>query len=513
MSILNLPGISVTAGKGETISSQWIGGDWYPSTATSYLDVINPSTEQVIARVPDGTRADARLAVEVAAAAFPAWSATPIRERLAFLERFVDALGEHAGELAELVTEEVGAPTMVARQAQVGLPTAVAASYLEIGEQYAFQTQIANSRVRRAPIGVAACITPWNVPLLMAMQKIVPALIAGCTVVHKPSELTPLSALRIAELAAECGLPAGVLNVVVGTGEAVGDELAGNPGVDVVSLTGSTRAGRSVARRAAETFKHIHLELGGKSASIVLDDADLETAVRATVEQACFNTGQTCLQWSRLLVPQDLHDQAVEIAVDAVSGFRVGAPREPGVHLGPLISAAARDRVRYYISAGIGEGAQLAVGGMDAPAGLDVGYFVSPTVFGDVDPGMLIAREEIFGPVLSVIPTRDESNAVQIANDTAYGLHGAVWSGDEEHAVSVAQQVRTGQVDINGGPFNPFAPFGGVKHSGIGRECGIAGLEAFLETQSLQMPVARAGVIGPRLVSRDAAPGAERSPS
>jgi acyl-CoA reductase-like NAD-dependent aldehyde dehydrogenase len=513
MSILNLQRAPFPVGKGATISSQWIGGDWYPSTATSYLEVIDPSTEQPIARVPEGTRADARLAVEVAAAAFPAWSATPIQERLAFLERFVAALGEHAAELAELVTDEVGAPTMVAQQAQVGLPIAVAASYLEIGAQYAFQTQVANSRVRRAPVGVAACITPWNVPLLMAVQKIVPALVAGCTVVHKPSELTPLSALRLAEIAAECDLPAGVLNVVVGTGDEVGDELAGCPGVDLISLTGSPRAGRSVARRAAETFKHVHLELGGKSASIVLEDADLETAVRATVEQVCFNTGQTCLQWSRLLVPDRLHDRAVEIAVDAASGYRVGAPREPGTQLGPLISAAARDRVRYYIASGISEGARLAAGGIDAPAGLDAGYYVSPTVFGDVDPAMRIAREEIFGPVLSVIPTRDESHAVQIANDTSYGLHGAVWSGDDEHAVSVARQVRTGQVDINGGPFNPLAPFGGVKNSGIGRECGVAGLEAFLETQSLQMPVSKAGVIGPRLVSRDASAEPGRSAS
>ncbi|HEX8768989.1 MAG TPA: aldehyde dehydrogenase family protein, partial [Jatrophihabitans sp.] len=474
---------------------------------------IDPSTEQAIARVPAGTREDARLAVEVAHAAFPTWSATPLQQRLAFLERFVAALGEHADELAELVTDEVGAPTMVAQRAQVGLPIAVAASYLEIGARYAFQSQVGNSQVRRVPVGVAACITPWNVPLLMAIQKIVPALVAGCTVVHKPSELTPLSAFRLAEIAAECGLPAGVLNVVVGTGDEVGDELASNPGVDLISLTGSTRAGRSVARRGAETFKHVHLELGGKSASVVLEDADLETAVRATVEQVCFNTGQTCLQWSRLLVPEHLHDQAVEIAVDAASGYRVGAPREPGTQLGPLISAAARQRVRDYISSGVEEGARLAAGGIDAPAGLDVGYFVSPTVFGDVDPSMRIAQEEIFGPVLSVIPTRDDNHAIQIANDTPYGLHGAVWSADVEHAASVARQVRTGQVDINGGPFNPLAPFGGTKNSGIGRECGVAGLDAFLETQSLQMPVAAAEAIGPRLSAGNAEPDRERRAS
>ena len=501
MSVLDLHSITHATSKGDPIASQWIAGRWQESTATSYLDVLDPSTERVIARVPAGTRADAQLAVTAAADALPAWSATPLRQRLAFLERFVTALGRHADELAELVTEEVGAPTMVARQAQVGLAIAVAASYLEIGARYAFQTQVGNSRVLRVPVGVAACITPWNVPLLMAAQKIVPALVAGCTVVHKPSELTPLSALRLAEIAAECDLPPGVLNVVVGTGDEVGDELAANPMVDLVSLTGSTRAGRSVARRGAETFKHVHLELGGKNASVVLDDADLEAAVRATVEQVCFNTGQTCLQWSRLLVPERLHDRAVEIAADAAAGYRVGPPREPGTQLGPLISAAARNRVRGYIAGGIAEGAELAFGGPDAPAGLDVGYYVSPTVFGRVDPRMRIAREEIFGPVLSVIPTRDEDHAVRIANDTPYGLHGAVWSGDDEHAVRIARRIRTGQVDINGGPFNPLAPFGGLKGSGIGRECGVAGLEAFLDTQSLQMPVDSAEVIGPRLAS------------
>jgi acyl-CoA reductase-like NAD-dependent aldehyde dehydrogenase len=364
----------------------------------------------------------------------------------------------------------------------------MAASYLDIAATYPYEQRVANSLVIREPAGVAACITPWNVPLLLIMQKIAPALVAGCTVVLKPSEITPLNAYALAEIIADCELPPGVFNLVVGDGPVVGAELAANPGVDLVSLTGSTRAGREVARLGADSLKRVHLELGGKNAFVVLDDADLKTAVRANVDQVCFNSGQTCLQWSRLLVPRELADEATEIAAEACDGYRVGDPRDPDTDLGPLVSAAAYERVQGYLARGVAEGARLVTGGPQRPAGLSRGYYVRPTVFAGVSPEMTIAREEIFGPVLSVMPYVDEDDAVRIANDTPYGLHGAVWSADTGRAVAVARRLRTGVVDVNGGPFNLVAPFGGFKQSGYGRECGVEGLEAFLEVKSTQLP-------------------------
>jgi acyl-CoA reductase-like NAD-dependent aldehyde dehydrogenase len=393
----------------------------------------------------------------------------------------------------------VGAPVPVARGAQVGLAIAMAASYLDILPAYDFRTRVANSIVAREPAGVVAAITPWNVPLLLTLQKIVPALAAGCTVVLKPSEITPLNAYLLTEIIAECDLPPGVFNLVIGEGPTVGRELAGNPDVDLVSFTGSVRAGRDITQNAAESVKQVHLELGGKNASIMLDDADLPTAVAATVDQVCFNTGQTCLQWSRLLVPRQRHDEAVAMAAEAAGKYRVGPPTDPQSDLGPLVSAALAERVRGYIRSGIEQGAQVAAGGPDRPAEFDRGHYVRPTVFGNVDPTMTIAQEEIFGPVLSVVPYEDENDAVRIANGTRYGLHGAVWSGDADRALSVAARLRTGLVDINGGPFNVLAPFGGYKQSGVGRECGVPGLEGFLETKSMQLPEDSAELTGPRL--------------
>lgn len=477
----------------------WIDGKPRASADPATVPVIDPATEQVIAVVPAGSPRDVDTAVAAARHAQPGWAGESLAQRVEVLGAVIDLLQAHADELADLVTCEVGAPIRVARQAQVGLALGIARSFLGVAGQHAFQRRIGNSLVVDRPLGVAGCITPWNMPLLLALQKIVPALVVGCAVVHKPSELTPLSALRVAELASDAGLPPGVLNVVVGTGPKVGEALAGHPGVDVLSLTGSTRAGRRVAALGATNLTPVHLELGGKSASIVLDDADLELAVRATVEQVCFNTGQTCLQWSRLLVPRARYAEAVQLAAIAAGSFRVGDPRDPTTDLGPLVSAQARDRVRGYIRAAVDAGAQLVVGGVTAQTGLDRGWFVQPTVLADVTPTMQVAREEVFGPVLSVMAHDGDDDAIAIANDTRYGLHGAVWSASDERALRVGSSLRTGQVDINGGPFNPLAPFGGFGESGVGRECGAAGLEAYLAPTSFQLPDEQAPITGPRL--------------
>ncbi|OKJ29730.1 aldehyde dehydrogenase family protein [Streptomyces sp. CB01580] len=471
----------------------WIGGHWARPLGDGAIDVVDPSTERPLGSVPAGTAADAEAAAAAARQALPRWSATPVSERLGFLERLVAGLSARADELADVLTAEVGAPVAMARRTQVGLAVALAASYLDITRDFAFERRVGNSLVLREPAGVVATITPWNVPLLLTLQKVVPALMAGCTVVHKPSELTPLHAYLLTEVIAECDLPPGVFNLVVGEGPVVGAELARTPDVDLVSLTGSTRAGRAVAAIGAERVKRIHLELGGKNAAILLDDLDdagLESAVRACVDQMCFNTGQACLQWSRLLVPADRHDEVVEFAARCAREYRVGDPRDPATDLGPLVSAAALARVRAAVVRAVEEGARLATGGPGRPEGLNRGYYVSPTVLGGVDPSMAVAQEEVFGPVLSVMPYDGEDEAVRIADGTPYGLHGAVWSANTAHAQRVARRLRTGQVDINGGPFNVRAPFGGYRQSGVGRECGEEGLDGFCEIKSLQLPSA-----------------------
>lgn len=488
-------------------TDQWIGGAWVASEAEGRLVVTDPSTELALATVPAGTARDADLAARAAAAAFEGWAATPLRERAALLRRVVEAMEVRAERFAEVITAEVGAPARMARHTHVGLSLGMAAHCVETAASYAFEERVGHSLVVREAAGVAACITPWNTPLLLTVQKILPALAAGCTVVHKPSEITPLHARLLAEAIAEADLPPGVFNMVVGTGDTVGTALVTHPLVDVVSLTGSTRAGRDVSALGADRVKRVHLELGGKNASLVLDDADLAPAVAATVDQMLFNTGQTCLQWSRLLVPRERQDEAVDLAVRAMEGYVTGDPRDPATDLGPLVSAAAHARVTGYVRRGVEEGgARLVHGGPDRPAGLDTGYYVRPTVFADVDPLTTIAQEEIFGPVLSVIPYDDEEHAVRIVNGTRYGLHGAVWSGDDARAEKAARRFRSGLVDVNGGQFNPAAPFGGFKQSGIGRECGTAGLEAFLETKSMQLPQGAGGqVVGPRLRATEAA--------
>lgn len=467
----------------------YINGNWISPQGRGLIEITNPATEEAIGHIPSGAAEDAASAVSAARAAFEGWSGTSGRDRAELLTKMHQGLAARSEEIACIISSEVGMPIKLSRRIQAGLPAAVMESYARLAGSYPFEERIGNSLVLKEPAGVAACITPWNYPLHQVVAKVAPALAAGCTVALKPSEVAPLSAFILAEIAHEAGLPAGVFNLVTGTGEEVGETLATDPEVDLVSFTGSNSAGRRVAELAARTAKRVALELGGKSASIILDDADLPAAIKGTVAACFLNSGQTCNALTRMLVPESLYGQAAKLAVEAAGGYAVGDPFADTTRLGPLVSARQRDRVREYIRTGIDEGAELLCGGPDALEAMEHGFYVQPTVFGLVQPGMTIAREEIFGPVLAIITYHDENDAVRIANDTMYGLAGAVWSGDEERAVRVARRMRAGQVDINGGNFNILAPFGGCKQSGYGRELGRYGLEEFLTIKSLQFKV------------------------
>jgi acyl-CoA reductase-like NAD-dependent aldehyde dehydrogenase len=464
----------------------YLGGEWVAPAGTGTLEVIDSTSEEVIGSVPEGSVEDADRAVRAARTAFDSWAATPVAERTAYLTEVAAALSARMDELAELITHEVGMPLTLSKLVQVGLPLASFSSAAQIAADFTWEQEVGNSLIVREPVGVVAAITPWNYPLHQIAAKVAPALAAGCTVVLKPSEVAPLNAFVLADIFAEVGLPAGVFNLVTGVGPVVGEALAGHPEVDMISFTGSTRAGRRVSEVASASVKRVALELGGKSANVILDDADFPTAVADGVGKCYLNSGQTCSALTRMLVPRSRLAEAEEIARATAEVFQPGDPFAEGTFLGPLVSAMQRDRVRTYIEKGVGEGARLVTGGAEAPEGLDRGYFVAPTVFSDVTPDMTIAREEIFGPVLVMMPYDTEDEAVAIANGTDYGLAGGVWSGDPARAERVARRMRTGQVEVNGGAFNPMAPFGGYKQSGNGRELGAFGLEEFLEVKAIQ---------------------------
>lgn len=464
----------------------YINGKWVTPSSFQTIDVINASTEEVMATIPDGDASDAARAVAAARAAFDGWSATPAVVRGDFLRKIQEGLKARSDELAAIITGEVGMPLKLSARIQVGSPIANFGYYAKLASKFKWEETVGNSRVVREPVGVVACITPWNYPLHQIAAKLAAALAAGCTVVLKPSEVAPLNAFVLAEVIDAADLPPGVFNLVSGTGPKIGEALVANPDVDMVSFTGSTRAGKRISEVAAATVKRVALELGGKSAAVILEDADLPVAIKGTVMSCFLNSGQTCSAHTRMLVPESRYEEAARIAVEAAKTFTVGDPFGGAAKLGPLISEAQRERVRNYIRKGMAEGAQLLCGGPDAPADLPKGYYVQPTVFGRVDPRSAIAQEEIFGPVLAIIPYHDEEEAVRIANGTPYGLAGGVWAGSDERAQQLAKKLRAGQVDINGGAFNLFAPFGGYKQSGHGREMGAYGMEEFLEYKALQ---------------------------
>ena len=471
----------------QTRDKLYIGGEWVDPQGSEAIEVINPSTEEVIGSIPAGSVEDVGRAVEAAADAFDGWAATSREQRASYLAAIYAGLRECSEEIAATISAELGMPLKLSAQIQAGLPTMHFAAMPGVMEEIAWEEQIGNSRVLREPVGVLGAITPWNYPLNQIAVKVAPALAAGCTVVLKPSEVVPLNAFILAEIIEAAGLPPGVFNLVSGTGPVAGEAVAGHPQVDMVSFTGSTRAGKRVSELASATVKPVALELGGKSPNVILDDADLERAVSDGVAKCFLNSGQTCSALTRMLVPREQLGAVEEIAAATAESFTPGDPFDPGTRLGPLVSEAQRERVRGYIAKGSEEGAKLVTGGAEAPEGLERGFFVRPTVFSEVTPEMTIAQEEIFGPVLAIQPYTDEADAVRIANDTSYGLAGGVWSGSEERAVEVARRIRTGQIEINGGTYNPLAPFGGYKQSGHGRENGRYGIEEMLQVKSLQL--------------------------
>ncbi|MCA1583626.1 MAG: aldehyde dehydrogenase family protein [Acidobacteria bacterium] len=461
-------------------------GAWQSPSGTDTIDVVSSATEETVARVPRGTEEDVQRAVRAACRAFAgAWSDTSPSERAAWLEKLASAMKTRVPAIAESIAHEVGTALGYATKVQVEFPISMIGMNARFIREARLEEELGNSVVIKEPIGVVGCITPWNYPLHQVICKVAPALAAGCTLVLKPAELAPLSAFMLADAAHEIGLPAGVLNIISGPGRVVGEALITHPDVDMVSFTGSLPAGRRIASVAGDGIKKVCLELGGKSAFVVLDDAPLEKAVPAGVNHCMQNSGQTCSAWTRMLVPRAHHDAAVELARGQLAKLVLGDPFDAGTRLGPLASAGQRDSVLGYIDQGRKEGATLVAGG-GRPAHLPRGFFVEPTIFANVDNRMSVAQEEIFGPVLVVVPYDSEDEAVRLANDSIYGLAGGVWAGTPERAMQVARRMRTGQVDINGGRFNVLAPFGGYKKSGIGREIGPLALDEFFQLKSIQ---------------------------
>jgi aldehyde dehydrogenase (NAD+) len=437
--------------------------------------------------VPAGTAQDVDAAVRAARAAFPGWSATPPAERAARLEALTRVLTDRREEIARTVTAELGSPLAFSHAVHAAVPLAVAGSYAKLAAEHPFEETVGNSTILHEPVGVVAAVTPWNYPLHQIVAKVAPALAAGCTVVLKPAEDTPLVAQLFAEAVHEAGLPPGTCNLVTGRGSVAGRALVEHEGVDLVSFTGSTAVGRRIGAAAGGAVKRVALELGGKSANVILPGAELTRAVKVGVANVMANSGQTCSAWTRMLVDGERYEEAVALAAAAAAKYVPGDPLQESTRLGPVVSARQRERVTGYVATGQKEGARLVAGGADAPEGFERGFYVRPTVFADVTPEMTIAQEEIFGPVLCVMRYEDADDALRIADGTAYGLAGAVWSDDRDEAVAFARRMRTGQVDVNGGRFNPLAPFGGYKQSGVGRELGAHGLSEYLQTKSLQL--------------------------
>ena len=463
----------------------YIDGQWLDAESGQTLEVIDPSTEQPFINIAVGNAQDVDKAVAAAAKAFPAFSVTRVNERLALLEEILRVYNLRYEDLVKAVSEEMGAPLHFARDAQVWSGRAHLESTISALKAFSFSEQHGTTRVVREAIGVCALITPWNWPLNQIVCKVAPAIAAGCTVVLKPSEIAPLTGIIFAEILHEAGVPAGVFNLINGTGADVGQPLTSHPNVDMVSFTGSTRAGILVAKAAADTVKRVAQELGGKSANILLEDADFDVAVAKGV-QGCFsNSGQSCDAPTRMLVPAAQHARALQIAKHTAEQLVTGSPQDANTHLGPVISAAQFDKIQGLIKTGIEEGATLVTGGLGRPEGLDKGYYVRPTVFGNVQPQMTISREEIFGPVLSIIPYDTEEQAIEIANDTVYGLAAYVQSTDIERARAVAGRMRAGSVYLNYPSWDTFAPFGGYKQSGNGREYAGWGIHDFLEIKGV----------------------------
>jgi len=467
----------------------YVDGSWIPSTGSTVLAVTDPFTEQVIGTVPDGTVADVDKAATAAAAALPGWAATSLDDRVKACTAIAEGIKARAAEIALSAATEMGAPWQLAVLVQAGLPAVTFASMEDVAAQLEWEWRSGSSLLVRQAVGAVGAITPWNYPLHQIAAKVAPALTAGCPVVVKPSELVPGVAYLLAEIVDGVGLPPGVFNLVPGTGTVVGEAIVSHPDIDLVSFTGSTRAGRRVAELAARAPKRTTLELGGKSASVLLEDlaaAELAGAVAGSLTGCLINSGQTCSALTRLLVPRARLDEVRQLVAAFAQVAVLGNPLAPGTTIGPLVSKAQQERVRGYITDAIADGAELVAGGAEQPADCPTGFFVSPTVL-IAEPGTRIEQEEVFGPVLTVVPYDGEEQALAIANGTPYGLSGAVWAADREHAIAFARRMRTGQVGINGGAFNPTAPFGGFGHSGYGRELGVLGLEELTAVTALQL--------------------------
>jgi betaine-aldehyde dehydrogenase len=470
----------------------YIGGQWIAPTGSATIEVVSPHSEEVIGRVPDGTKADMDRAVAAARDAFDngPWPRMDPADRAAAVGRLADLYAAKLGDVAELITAEMGSPITFSQLAQAPQPQMMLSYFADLGRTFIWEDErpgmFGPVTVRREPVGVVAAIVPWNVPQFTIMTKLPAALVAGCTVVIKPAPETPLDAYLLAELIDQAGLPAGVVNIVP-AGREVGEHLVSHPDVDKVAFTGSTAAGRRIGAICGQQLKRCSLELGGKSAAIVLEDADLATTVGWLEMASLMNNGQACVAQTRILAPRSRYDETVDALTGMVSGLKVGDPADPATQIGPLVAKRQQDRVEGYITIGQDEGAKVVTGGSRA-SGADRGWYVAPTVFADVDPGMRIAREEIFGPVLAVIPYEDEEQAIRIANDSDYGLAGTVWTADADHGMEVARRVRTGSYGVNMYMIETCAPFGGYKASGIGRELGPEGLMTYLEYKSIARP-------------------------